>query len=114
MHRYTLPFTELIIAVAGAVIQIQAQGTVCNTLGEFCIAPGGSNSQCYRLLSDMSILQDMNYTYAECSNSLFCLETTVRSAMNETLYTAFCCPSRCGLDVISLVAATSKLIVASK
>ena len=100
MHRYTFPFTELIIAVPGAVIQIQAEGTVCNTLGEFCIAPGGSNSQCYRLRSDKSILEGMNYTYTECSNSLLCLQTTVTSTMNETLYTAFCYGSRCGFDAI--------------
>lgn len=104
----------MIIDIEGAVIEIQALG-ICQTFnGKFCIAPGGSNAECYNLGDDMMRLNELNYTYTGCNNRSLCLTTTLRLAMNGTLYTALCPRSLCRIEAISLVGATSKLIVAGK
>lgn len=117
---YFSPFTEIIVDIVGAVIEIQAQGK-CDTLnGIFCIAPGGSNAECYDLgnVPDQMRLEELNYIYNCCSNAnedmKLCLRTTVRSAMNNTLYTRVCDRSLCDISATPCVAATSKLIVAGK
>lgn len=114
MYVYFSPFTEIIVDIVGAVIKIQAQGK-CDTLnGKLCIAPGGSNAECYELgdTPDRMRLEELNYIYNICSNKV-CLTTTVRLAMNNTLYTGVCGRSRCNIAAPCL-AATSKLIVAGK
>ena len=106
--------TEIIVDKVGAVIEIQAQGK-CQTLsGKLCIAPGGSNAECYNLGNDEMRLRELNYTYYGCRNVELCLRTTVRLAMNGTLYTVVCRRSLCGIPSTPFVGATTKLIAAGK
>lgn len=120
------PSTEIIVEKVGAVFEIQPFGKCnSNTLnGIFCIAPGGSNEECYNFREDEMRLNESNYTYTGCSNASsslnansskpFCLTTTVRQAMNNTLYTGICCRTQCRISAIPYVGATLKLIVAGK
>lgn len=112
LHVCVSLITEIIIDKVGVVIYIQAQGT-CETNYDICIAPGGSNAKCYYLYQDAVKLQELNYTLTSCSNGLVCLKTTVRIAMNNTLFTVRCSQSFANSPSY-FVGATSKLIVAGK
>ena len=105
-------FTELIIAKVGAVIQIPAEGT-CETLGEICIVSGRLEAECYRI-TGTELERNYNHTSCISDSDQLCLQTTVKLAMNNTLYTVMCSIQHCGIDSAFLVGATSKLIVAGK
>ena len=113
MIHCNFSFTELIVAKVGAVIQIPAEGT-CETLGDICIVSGLLDRECYRITETK--LKEINYNHTSCSSDSekLCLQTTVRLAMNNTLYTVLCSIQHCGIDSAFSVGATSKLIVTDK
>jgi len=108
-------FAEIIVGEVGAEILIPAQGN-CQTINDICIAPEGSNAECYLLESMMMALQELNYNYTSCSNSsLLCLNTILRLAMNNTLFTVRCSRPLCkNSSSNDFIGATSKLIVTGK
>ena len=110
-------FTEFIVDKVGAGIQIPIQGCTCNTFGRFCIAPNGSNTECYKEAA--ALCNNVLYNCTPCTNRsctdngiLPCLQTNVTEAINNTIYTEFCLLESC--NSIPIVGATSKLIVAGK
>ena len=112
---YNSTFTELTVATEGEDIQIQAQGTCTTFNGEICIAPGGSDTECYRFnITGLMRLMEMGYSLNFTCRYSSCFETTVRQEMNNTVYTVFCSRTNCSIGSILWVGATSKLIVAGK
>ena len=110
-------FTEMIVRPIGEVIQIPYQGT-CQTVGRLCIAPEGSNVNCYMVGSqnnDEMRLMEMGYNLTCCNNSQqLCLLTTTTQEMNNTLYTGFCPRGNCTSGSAAWVGTTLKVIVLGK
>ena len=110
-------FTELIVRPVGEVIQIPYQGT-CETVNRICIAPEGSNVNCYMMgiPEDRMRLMEMGYNFTCCNNSQQeCLLTTTKQEMNNTLYTGLCCRGDCDISTATAwVGTTLKVIVLGK